>query len=252
MSKTLTTRIESYDVAPDGTVRLSALFKIFQKIAGDDLDSCGLTYNRLRDEGVVFVLTKMIIRFFDDINVYDDITIITRPRGCKGAIYVRDYDLYKNGIRVAYCTSQWVIIDFNTRKILRPSTIAEKFLLKDDLENIYPIENKKFKLVCDDMQSADVRKVYYSHMDRNRHMNNTFYPDIVLDYLPDCYKGSYTGKTVTIHYTTEITCGEEMEIYTGEFEGSFALMAVNTNNGKEVFSALVQGPTPETPMCSME
>ena len=240
MSKTLTTRIESYDVAPDSTVRLSALFKIFQKIAGDDLDSSGLTYDRLRDEGVVFVLTKMIIQFFDDINVYDEITIVTRPRGCKGAIYVRDYDLYKNGVRAAYCTSQWVIIDFNSRKILRPSAIAEKFLLKDDFLDIYPIENKKFKLNSADMVKTDTRKIYYSHMDRNRHMNNTFYPDIVLDYLPDNCKGSYVGKTITIHYTTEITCGEEMEIYTGEFEGDFALMAVNTNTGKEIFSALVQ------------
>ena len=239
MSKTLKTRIESYDVTPDGTVRVSALFKIFQKIAGDDLDSAGLTYDILRENGIVFVLTKMTVTFLEDISVYDDITVITRPRGCKGAIYIRDYDVFKGDKRVAYCSSQWVIIDFDTRKILRPSAIAERFLLKDDLEDIYPIENKKFKLNADALTKADTRRAYYSHMDRNEHMNNTFYPDIVLDYLPDSYRHGIAGKTVTVHYTTEITSGETMDIYTGTFEGRFALMAVNTTSGKEIFSALV-------------
>ena len=240
MSKTLNTRIESYDVTPDNNVRISALFKIFQKVAGDDLDSSGLTYNALRDMGIVFVLTKMSVSIFDDIKVYDDITVITRPRGCKGAIYIRDYDVFKNNKRVAYCSSQWVIIDFNTRKILKPSTIAEKFMLKDDLEDIYPMENKKFKLKKDELVITDTRRIYYSHLDRNEHMNNTFYPDIVLDYLPEHYVADLSGKTFTLHYTTEITAGESMDIYVGEISDGFALMAINTANEKEVFSALVQ------------
>ena len=239
MSKQMKTRIESYEVTPDGNLKVSALFRIFQRIAGDDLDSAGLTYDALRDMGIVFVLTKMSVEFMENIRVYDEITVITRPRGCKGAVYIRDYDVYMGDTRVAYCTSQWVIIDFNTRKILRPSTIAEKFLLKDDLEDIYPIENKKFRFKTDELTKIDTRRIYYSHLDRNEHMNNTFYPDIVLDYLPDSYKGDLKGKSVTVHYTTEITAGEQMAIYVNEAEDGFCIMAVNTDTGKEIFSALV-------------
>ena len=239
MSKELKTRIESCEVTPEGNARISTLFRIFQKIAGDDLDSAGLTYNALRECGIVFVLTKMSIEFMDDIKVYDEIDVITRPRGCKGAAYTRDYDVFCQGKRVAYCTSQWVIIDFNTRKILRPATIAEKFLLKDDLEDIYPIDLKKFRLKAEELSKIDTRKIYYSQLDQNQHMNNTFYPDIVLDYLPAALKSDTKGKKLTIQYTTEITAGEEMEIYTGDSEGNFALLAINSASGKEVFSALI-------------
>ncbi len=239
MSKQLKTRIESYEVTPDGTLKVSALFRIFQKIAGDDLDSAGLTYDSLRESGIVFVLTKMSVEFMENIRVYDDISVITRPRGCKGAVYIRDYDVFIGETRVAYCTSQWVIIDFNTRKILRPSTIAERFLLKDDLENIYPIENPKFKFKSEELAKIDTRKIYYSQLDQNEHMNNTFYPDIVLDYLPENFKGELKGKTLTVHYTTEITAGEEMDIYTGQSDGGVCLMAINTTTEKEIFSALI-------------
>ena len=189
--------------------------------------------------GIVFVLTKMSVEFMENIRVYDEITVITRPRGCKGAVYIRDYDVYMGDTRVAYCSSQWVIIDFNTRKILRPSTIAEKFLLKDDLQDIYPIENKKFRFKTEELTKIDTRKIYYSHLDRNEHMNNTFYPDIVLDYLPYSYKGDLKGKSVTVHYTTEITAGEQMDIYVNEAEDGFCMMAINTDTGKEIFSAFV-------------
>ena len=102
MSKQMKTRIESYEVAPDGNLKVSALFRIFQKIAGDDLDSAGLTYDALRDMGIVFVLTKMSVEFMENIRVYDEITVITRPRGCKGAVYIRDYDVYMGDTREAY------------------------------------------------------------------------------------------------------------------------------------------------------
>ena len=239
MSKQMKTRIESYEVTPDGTLKISALFRIFQKIAGDDLDSAGLTYDALRDSGIVFVLTKMSVEFMDNIGVYDEINVITRPRGCKGAVYIRDYDVYKGDTRVAYCSSQWVIIDFSTRKILRPSTIAERFLLKDDFDDIYPIENKKFRFKSEDLTKIDTRRIYYSQLDRNEHMNNTFYPDMVLDYLPCSFRDGLKGKKVTVHYTTEITAGEEMDIFTGISGEGFCIMAVNTATEKEVFSALV-------------
>lgn len=240
MSLEFETRIESYDVHPNNNARLSALFKLFQKVAGDDLDSVGLTYNYLRQKNIVFVLTKMNIKFFDNVKTYDNVKIITRPRGCKGASYIRDYDVYVDKKRVAYCTSHWAIINFESRKLLRPATIAADFNLKDDNTDIVEIDDKKIRVNIDLLQKADVRRVYYSLIDKNEHMNNTFYPDIVYDYAPEDIKKTFKDKQIVIQYTTEIKCGEDMEIYSGMTDDGFAVVARKATTDKIIFTALIQ------------
>ena len=240
MSLEFETRIESYDVHPNNNARLSALFKLFQKVAGDDLDSVGLTYNYLRQKNIVFVLTKMNIKFFDNVKTYDNVKIITRPRGCKGANYIRDYDVYVDKKRVAYCTSHWAIINFESRKLLRPATIAADFNLKDDNTDIVEIDDKKIRINIDLLQKTDVRRVYYSLIDKNEHMNNTFYPDIVYDYAPEDIKKTFKDKQIVIQYTTEIKCGEDMEIYSGMTDDGFAVVARKATTDKIIFTALIQ------------
>ena len=239
MSLEFETRIESYDVHPNNNARLSGIFKLFQKVAGDDMDSTGLTYDILRERNIAFVLTKMNIKFYDDIKTYDNVKIITRPRGCKGATYIRDYDVSAGGKRVAYCTSHWVIIDFEKRKVLRPATIAEDFNLKDDLSDIIELDDKRLKIDVNELEKTDIRKVYYSHIDKNQHLNNTFYPDIVYDYVPESLRETFKDKSFIIQYTNEITCGEQMEIYSGNTEYGYAVVAKNADTGKDIFTAVI-------------
>ena len=81
MSTVFQTRIESYEVQPNDIIRPSTLFHLFQKAAGDDLDARGMTYNFLRENGIVFVVTKFTLEYFADIHSYDHVTMATYPRG---------------------------------------------------------------------------------------------------------------------------------------------------------------------------
>ena len=90
MSTTLKTRIESYDVTPNGLMRQSTIFRLCQKVAGDDLDKFGGSFETLVSHGLTFVITKMEITYFADIKTYDEIEIVTRPRGVKGPSFIRD------------------------------------------------------------------------------------------------------------------------------------------------------------------
>ncbi len=241
MSTTFETRIESYDVQPNDNVRLSALFCLFQKAAGDDLDSLGMTYDTLREHGIVFVLTKMTVQFFDTIHGYDIVKITTRPRTCKGVSFIRDYDLEVGGKRVAYATSSWVLLDINNRRLLRPNALDGICTIPVDMSEIYEIEDRRIKFHAEEMQKTDVRKVYYSQIDRNGHMNNTFYPDIVYDYFPDEYKNSDIGKTISIYYTTEAMRDECLDIYTQSDRDAheFRFLAKNAETGKDIFAAFI-------------
>ena len=239
MSTVFQTRIESYEVQPNDTVRPSTLFHLFQKAAGDDLDGFGMTYNYLRENGIVFVVTKFTLEYFDNIHSYDNVTIATFPRGCRGVSFIRDFDVTVNGKRAAYATSSWVLLDINNRTLLRPSAIEHLGTIEPDLSDMHEIEDRRIKLNAAEMQRTDVREVYYSQIDRNGHMNNTFYPDIVYDYFPDSYKNDDIGKKFSIYYSSEILRGEKFDIYTAETGREFTFLAKNPATGKDIFSALI-------------
>lgn len=239
MSITIKARIESYEVQPNDIVRPSTLFRLFQKASGDDLDQIGLTYDFLRDNGIVFVLTKITLKYFENIHSYDIVEITTRPRCCKGVSFVRDFDVFVSGKRVAYATSTWVLLDINSRKLLRPSAIDKLGTIKTDSENIITIEDRRMKFDTTLMKETDVREVYYSQIDRNGHMNNTFYPDIVYDYFPDEYKDNDKGKIMSVYYSSEVMRSEKIQIYTKPGENEFLFVAKNPDTGKDIFTSLI-------------
>ena len=239
MSTTLKTRIESYDVTPNGLMRQSTIFRLCQKVAGDDLDKFGGSFEVLVSHGLTFVITKMEITYFADIKTYDEIEIVTRPRGVKGPSFIRDYDILKNGERVAYASSYWVLIDFEKRKFCRPSAISAVCEIVPDMDNLYEMEMRKLHPDINEMVKSDERKVYYSSIDRNNHMNNTFYPDILFDYLPDSYLDTLSGKTITVQYNSEILCGEHFSVYTKEENGEFTLSARYEKEDRDIFSAII-------------
>ena len=239
MSTSIFAKIESYDVQPNGIVRPSAIFKLFQKAAGDDLDNFNMSFELLHENNIAFVLTKLTIKFYDNINVYDDIKIITRPRNNKGVYFIRDYDLFVNGNRVAYATSHWVIIDVSTRKLLRPDSLSNLGEIPPDLTECIVLDDKRIKFDENSLQRTDVREVYYSQIDRNGHMNNTFYPDIVFDYLPDSFKSSLKDKTITVYYISELMQGQKFDVFTLTTDTDFRFLAKNSITGKDIFTALI-------------
>ena len=240
MSTSFDAKIESYDVQPNGDIRISSLFRLFQKAAGDDFDKTGLTYDILRNNNIAFVLTKMSLICYENIKVYDNIKVITKPRGCRGASFLRDYEIEKDGKILARCCSEWVIINFEKRKILRPTCLDELGGIPVDKTDLFEIDTPDMNFTEDNMDYTDTRRVYYSHIDRNNHMNNTFYPDIVYDYLPDKYKETLKGLKITIRYVAEIACGGEFEVFTHEDENTFKLLAKNKNTDKTIFTAVVE------------
>ena len=238
MPTTIKTRIETYDVQPNSIIKMSALFKLFQKAAGDDFDKTGMTYEVLRSHGIVFVLTKNTVKFYDDIKKYDEVTITTYPRGTRGVSFLRDYDVFVGDKRVAYSSSTWVLLDINNRRLLRPNALDSIGSVPVSMDNFIEIEDKRIKFSAENLCKTDVREVYYSHIDYNGHMNNTHYPDIVFDYLPEEYKCSLKEKFISVYYVTELMQGQKYEVYTGCENGEYIVLAKNSETGKDIFTAV--------------
>ena len=86
-----TIKIKSYDVHPNGVVKISALQKYMQQIAREDSDSYGATYAKMREANMVFVITRLAVEFERPLRDEDIVTIRTINNRLEGASFVREF-----------------------------------------------------------------------------------------------------------------------------------------------------------------
>lgn len=240
MSITINMRVESYDVQPNGNIKLSSLLKMLQKAAGDDVNRTDLNYFNLANNNIAFVLTKMCVKILSDIKVYDELSIISHPRKTRGASFPRDFVVKCGDKTVAAARSMWVLLDLEKRTILRPSAIESiGSLPTNDADDIYEIADVRRNLDTSHLPRTDVLKVKYSQLDMNNHLNNTFYSDFVFN-LIDSNRDSDAGMYMQINYKAEARLGDELSIhYASGDNNSYDFVADNVTSGKNCFSAYV-------------
>ena len=77
MSLTMTMKVESYDVQPNGSIKISSLLKFLQKAAGDELLNTPFSFMNLASRNTAFVLTKMTLNIIKDIKIYDEVDLLS-------------------------------------------------------------------------------------------------------------------------------------------------------------------------------
>ena len=112
--------VGQYECDCNGRMKAGALMAQSQAISTNHCNELGLTIDVYRRTHTVFLLAKASLEIYHDIKVGDKLRVVTRPSGPKRAIYNR-YTSFINeqGIEVAAQDSKWVLVDTDTRKILR-------------------------------------------------------------------------------------------------------------------------------------
>lgn len=228
-------RINSYDVSPNGLVKVSALQKYMQQLAREDCNGCGATYANMRAQNMVFVITKLGLEILKEIHSEDVITIRTFNNEIIGVQFDREFEIYKNGEKVAKASTHWVLINFDKRTVIRPKNF--NYSLTSYHKQIEKIEVPR-KIFNEDGNeySAGKRMVVFSDLDENNHLNNCVYSDIALDYSPiDLNK--YSIKRTLINFTNEARLGDCLNISIIKGENSYCLNVHNDTADRPCFEA---------------
>ena len=173
--------VASFDVYPNSTLKPSALQKIMQQLAREDCDAMGCTYNQMRDVNMVFVLVKLGIDIKKPIFAYDELKARTYHNRVSGITSVREFEFYRDGEEIIHATTQWVIVKYDTRRLVRPKEFP--FELTEHNIDCATIEIPR-SLDAKELTEREERTVRLSDLDENDHLNNCVYSDISLDILP--------------------------------------------------------------------
>jgi len=212
-----------------GIIKASALQYVFQEIGGEHAGANGMGITEMVSEGLMWAVTKVKYRLYGQLQPNTDYRLVTYPRPKRGMLYQRDYQIFdKDGKHLADGISQWCIMDFVSRKIVRT---AKDFVGEFYTVPILPEGFERFRPT--ELTPAGTYVVTENDLDGNNHTNNCRYADMVEVALP---KG--TGNDFSITFSKETRLGDTVELFTSPAaDGKIIVSGMVA--GQNVFSALV-------------
>ena len=122
--------VTSYDTDVSHFLKPGAFMDLAQEIAYVSATSLGFGYEDLQRYGTAWVLSRMHIEFPAPPRWRDEVELQTWHKGFEGPFYVRDFRMLgADGQPAVLATSSWLIIDVESRRLLRREHLAEKLPL---------------------------------------------------------------------------------------------------------------------------
>ena len=231
--------VASFDVYPNSTIKPVAIQRYMQQFAREDCDNLGCTYIDMRNINMVFVMTKMGIEVYKPVFAYDELTVRTFNNRISGVTFEREFEFFKNGEKIIHATTQWVIVNYDSRRIVRPKE--------------FPFEIPTHNLDCgsislprnidseEETRTCGTRAVRLSDLDENDHLNNCIYSDIAMDVLTEYDRKEEYVKSVKIIFRQEARINDVLSVSCGSRKDengvNHTVSAYNTTGDKPCFDA---------------
>jgi len=128
-----------------------------------------------------------------------------------------------------------VLINYDKRNVIRPKNFI--YPIKSYNKQIDSIEiPRKIFNENGSEYNAGKRKVVFSDLDENNHLNNCVYSDIALDYSPIDLNKYSINKTL-INFVNEARLNDELNISVIKGENSYCLNVYNDTADRPCFEA---------------
>ncbi len=197
-----------HDTDPTGVLRPSRVLEYMQETANVQCRAFGMDLNDLfYNEGFGFLLSRLQLRVDAPLRAYEDIEVRTWCPPSRALSFLRCFSILRNGEVVAEALSTWALMDVKNKSLVRVSDFDREFPLGDPLDEATLPKKVRIPAAAE-METVGERHIVYSDLDFNYHMNNTKYPDMVCDYLPDM-KGKFVS-SLSLAYMNEGAFGDTL------------------------------------------
>lgn len=190
-------------------VKTSALLYFAQEAAGAHCAQLSLDHKALAKENLFWAVVRNRVQITRLPALGETITVETWPMPTTRSSFPRSTVAYDEaGKELFRCVSLWVLVDINTRAMVLPgrSNISLTGTLRGgELALPESIAPKT-------LENTTLRRVGYTELDRNMHMNNTRYLDWIDDLFPSEFHQLHPVRDFTICYLYEARQGEEISL----------------------------------------
>ena len=207
------TYMDTYNTDIARRATAGGVLRQFNETATRNMAHFGPSYDELLDSGRALMVSRMDIEILEPPLMEEPVQASTWPVLPKGAVIHRCYEISRDGKILARGSSDWALVDSESRRILRMT--AETFP-NYRYGDYVPLFDKKLhidKETADAMEDAGVHRVTLRDCDCNGHVNNTYYADILCDLIPELYDYEHHWvRSVRLHFAKEAPLGSEISI----------------------------------------
>lgn len=201
--------ITSGECDPFGRIKPSAILSILQEAAGAHCAGTAVDWSALANRNMFFAITRQRVLVSRLPRQGETITVETWSGPTSRVAFPRNTIARdKNGNELFRAISLWVLMDVSSRAMILPGKSG--ITLTGSVQGgELPVPSS---IGLRELGSSEIRRVRYSQLDRNRHMNNCRYLDWVMDLLPSQFHEDHPIADFTVCYLNEAMEGDRVEL----------------------------------------
>ena len=235
-----------HDTDANRIARVGRLIEHLQELANRQCEKSGLPLEHLRDErGLGFILGALSVSLKKPLYAYDEVELVTWCRPARGYIFNRYFEIRKDGELALEAITTWVIVNVNSKQMVRVSPddpMHNSFYYDDPIAS--DAVPPKARISKDaPLLPVGERKIMYSDIDYNMHMNNTRYPDMICDHLCEMTDAgcAYRVSEMSLSYLKESPLGATLTVLRDNMseDGNISVRTVN-EQGEVCLEAVIK------------
>ena len=223
-------RVRTYECGADGFATLPTICNYLQEAASVNAEDLGFSKSDFASAGqnISWVLTRLVVKMERYPKWEDEVVVETFPRGGRKIVAWRDFEVKDaSGARLGVASSEWMLIDLATRKIVPvPESV---FAAADpaDAPVLGETPFSKFRFPDGAPSGSCTFRAQKSHIDLNGHVNNVHYVEWMLEPAEDACPGE-----AEIVFRSETLAGDEVRVECAS-EGDRVFLRVFAPDGRD-------------------
>lgn len=204
-------RVRVYEADNAGRITPISLFNYLQETAGEAARSLGRGHTELRARALAWFLNRFHLCITRYPRIGETVRVRTWPFKMERHASIREFEVLGEDDRpFARATSQWVLINLQSRRLTRvPEDIRESYPVVDRRM----VEDRFLRLPMPGEASFEMTfRVRLSDLDVNQHANSASYIDWCLEAVPEETHRLYVPLEFEINYLREASVRESLGV----------------------------------------
>lgn len=233
--------VPANDLDHRGKIKIEALLGFLMESAAAHAAALGVSVFDLGRKNLTWVLSRYHVRLLRYPLFGETVTVRTWPASRKGVFTLRDFEVEGSGGPVARATTSWLAVDLDNRKPVDLEARLGDFPLR----TVRALPDEFDPLPRP--EKADLIREYpvlKSHLDFNRHVNNSVYIQWAIETVPREILFSMSPAEIEINYRGEVFYGDRIRVTTERVEeapeATFLHRVLRVRNGGESEAATLR------------
>ncbi len=229
-------KVKFHETDANEIVGVSQAFKYIQEAAMCQLENQHPSYKELFEQKRAFVLSSIRLEMHAPIFAYE--SIIARSWACpsRGVNFVRCYEIERDGEILCEAASSWALVSTDEKRLCAVEEIdTSNYYMDEPVQTERPVRVRIPSALP--MSLVGEYTVQLSDIDMNGHMNNTNYPRIICNCLPNAQK--LRVRSIGIYFPNEAVLGETLKIYMSRVDNRYYFRTIRSDGKTNTEAELI-------------